>query len=275
MRSINLKEVKERTKEEPRKTAIYNLVSEFNNEIEQAFIRVSEKFSDKIKVGYNRNEFNGMETRLIKNIEAINELVDFYSTLLEGKEVSLQLFKELQNLPFESPTQIECELKKRYLQWNKITIPNFPNFKIDKLIEAYDFPIEDLVLIEKIVSISEEMGKTLSFDYEKYYDNDAQELVLTDIYKDELLEQFAVYISLDQVSDILSLHLLCVALNNLKRAPYEFNSLPEIDFRLMSRITNDGNDIALDIDKVEYEILPSLDSNIKIISRGSVYKTRR
>ena len=247
--------------ETKRKSGMINdLLNAFDSQLQEVILAISQSFDSKMKIGYRKSEFNSALRHIYNKIKAINEVAEFYCVLLKGKSISsIDLFEELQSLPFENPSKVEAELKKTYMEWYKIAIPNFPNFNVNKLIESYDFPNEHQEMIDKIKSSIDRLGEDLRFDYKTYFDDKSGLLVFTDSQEKALQEKYAVYASHEQVSEILSLHLLCVGLNSLRKDPYTFKSkLPEIDYRIMGKLLI-AHDIAVDTAKIEATIgLPNL-----------------
>ena len=217
--------------------AIVDLVNAFNSKLVKAIEEIADQFinTDKMFIGYNQMGFDQRICKIKDEIEILNSMLQNYQSLFPQEKASLELLDKVNKLLQDS--DIETTLKSRYLEANNISIPSFPNIRMDKLVELYAYPAEAEATIQAIVEEADRYNAhhlpgTLNY----LFDNDKRELVLTQYHIDKERERFAIYINTEQVAEIINLHLFCIGLDNSRGPEYSFNDLPEIDYRIMSKI---------------------------------------
>lgn len=210
-------------------------------------------------LGYDMIAFSSKKNVILQNIQLLNDLMTLYSKYLVGKPIDKETLTEILALPIDSNNLLVLELKKKYLEWNKIQIPEFPFVKMSKLIEIFEFSNDAEELIKEFVSRASQIESSQSVEalrhYKKYFDSGIQSLSFSENHESQLLHSCTSYVSEHKLHDILSAHLLCVALNNLKRQDYDFNEMPEIDFRIMNMISvkEHGSYVEVDLDAINGE----------------------
>ncbi len=203
------------------------LSGKIKTELETTFSNIRQTFGDKLKVGYNESGYNGELGDCHANWMPLIFMVTNYCSLLKGKKPSLDVIREIYNLPIQLKlNELTAELKKLYLIWNKVYIPNVP-LKIDKLIEVYDFPASIEKTITNIVNAGLELGKFRIENVDEFYDETLGTLLIPQQMKDEIHEEHAQFLSEQGVIKLFKLHLLCEAINSLSDPSY----LPELEFK--------------------------------------------
>lgn len=234
---------------------IEDIIDYFCERVEAAVLDVSKMVGSesKIKIGHHLLHFNSAKNALADNLNGCNQILKEYCTLLSGKELSINTFKELNKL-VDGAADGDIALRIAYLKHNKISIPSFPNFKMEKLVEAYDFPVDVIDSIGEIQNLSSLLAPG---NYQEYFNEKTKEFELNNDQLQQLKDKYAVYMSSEQMAKILNLTLLCASLNATREAPYVFTQLPEIDNSLIKFLSIDrssAKDLELNIQAIKDQL---------------------
>lgn len=235
------------------KNEISQLIEKLDQEITTTIESVVKSFAGQIVLGYNTAAFLSRKMLIAATIQPMNDIHKNYVQLLDGKESTIETLKEALTLPLHDQEQLGTELKLRYINWKKIQIPNFPYVRAEKIVDIFDFPSTDeQQRYDDIIKQAKALTITNKFNWSKYFRAESGRLEFSPEDEKDLLSQHTLFANEDQLEDIISVHLLCMSLNNLKMEDYSFQELPEIDHRIMRMIDVGiaGNSISVDIDKI-------------------------
>lgn len=223
--------------------AIVDLVNAFNGKLVKAIQEIADDFitgQNKMLIGYDENGLDNRILTIKHEIEILNSIQQKYLLLFPQEKASVDLLDKVNQLLPDArkvSNEFEAKLKRLYLEANNISIPSFPNIRMDKLVELYEYPLEVEATIQAIVEEADRRNLQHAPGKWNYlYDKAKGELVLTQAHIDKERERFAIYITTEQVAEIINLHLFCVGLDNARGPGYSFKELPEIDYRIMSKI---------------------------------------
>ena len=233
-----------------------DMLNAFSSEVQEKIsAMISELGGSNIILGYDYILFTSKKQLVEQNILHLNEMLNLYTKFLKGKIPNSDTWSEVLSLPLTKGHFIN-ELKKRYIDWNKVAITNFP-LKISKLIELFEFSTEEEGMLSDFLRLADGFDAAVSLkEYIKYFDTETGNLRFNEIHEAELLKKCTKYVNEKMLYDILSTQLFCVALNNLKTQDYSFNELPEVDVRIMSMISQDdsfGSSISVDLKNISGE----------------------
>lgn len=237
---------------------ISDVLEYFDNGLLTLLGQVSEHFAGKIVRGYRSQDLYFEKHRITAGIQDLNLLIENYLSVFPSLKPSRETLDEIVSQNADTVEQVEINLKLKYIKDNEIEIPNFPNYKRSKLIEAYDFPTaveSGIKLISTTLQSSKDliMGKRNLFDY---FNQASGFFEFSDDAETELVKKFTMYASDEEISEVVSLNMFCIGLSNLKSPGYSFKELPEIDHRLMKMIKIKRDDIGrereivVDIDRI-------------------------
>lgn len=222
-----------------------DLLLQFDEELTSVIDKITESYSRRLIKGYKLQLFHSGKNMIASGVSAGNKLVEDYCHLFKGKNPSKQTVEEVRSFIKCSANTEErvSELRRRYIHHYNI-VEKFPDVKLSKILEIYDFPQRDEKLIVKLCDTPR--ADLLSMDY---YNEKNTLFEFTDKHEAELLERCTVYATRHELVEILSLHLACIGLSNLKAPDYSFKELPEIDHRLLKKvqIAKYGDGISVDL----------------------------
>lgn len=217
---------------------IEEVLTSFSDGIEQLILKIQKQFDGRIIKGYESFKFKSKKRSILQFVEAANPLLQNYCKLLYDRKPDMIMVDEIMSLLL-TPKQAEQQLKLKYLDCKEISIPNF-RYKKERLAEVYDYPEDDQLLINSIIEKINFIQFAEAEEYKRYFNNEASAFEFTDADEANLLEQYTLYMSLDDISQMISLHLFCEGLSNIKTdEDYSFKSLPEIDHTIMRYIKID------------------------------------
>lgn len=228
-------------------------------------------------VGFKKGLFLSKVRIINTSLDDLNQLMKAYCDLLTDRTVGRELLDEILSLNLADQKNFELEVKKQYFKLHRIQIPSFPNFKIEKLIDSYEFPQDDVLLIDQILEKAKTFcssvpgGKVNDYDFKQYFDESYQSLVMSEALEDELIDQFTVYASERDIAEIVFLHLLSKSLTGLS-VSYSIEDLPEIDFRLMGLLTISNGMVSVNTERIKEirGLYPGHDLDIQMVSsRGN------
>lgn len=234
---------------------IGEVLDAFSQGVESCIGNIAQKFKDKIVMGYRSQSYHSHKQILERYLEDLNELVEIYKELFADPTHPSDILNSI--LDAVGTEKIESKVRGMYLDSRQVKVPGVP-IKREKLIEVYDYPEEDensiKNLVEKLEKIS---GYKKGYNWTEHLNEQTGKLELSAIQDSKLLEQYTVYATIEELSEIVSLHLLCAGLTNLKAKDYTFKDLPEIDHRILQKIKIDKDrlgirelGLSVDIDKM-------------------------
>lgn len=238
-------------------TSIKGLFEVIDQKIKDVIVSIAEIANDdvKINVGYNKSKHFQECERITKLVDEANVINENYCLVL-GKQESLSTLNEFiqianaMDINIQNTTEIEYYLKEKYLILHSVPTA-FPGFKKKSLIEAFDFPQE---VDDSINAISQSVKSVLSPNklsdltmVVPYWKEDNSDFEFTKEDAEALKVKYSILIDQYQIAEMISLKLLCHGMNNLRKEPYSFANLPEIDYRLMELLEVEYNSNVVDV----------------------------
>jgi hypothetical protein len=200
------------------------VIAHIDTVVEEAILAIIK--DKKVGLGVNNAAVLTVMNTVQKSIEAINNLMDSYVTLLPGKEKSANLLEEeiLPLLGQASGSEYEDLIKLAFVTHNKIEIPNQPRFSKRALINSIDYTPSETTAISVFVKFAKEYmtfnPKARMVSYEKFapvmmFNTKAKAFEIRAGLEAALKEVYTVAATDKQVARIIGLSLVASGIDNI------------------------------------------------------------
>jgi DNA repair exonuclease SbcCD ATPase subunit len=232
--------------------SIEELIERFDAELTVLTNKLKNTTQGRIVIGINRSQFRNSKRMITQHLDDLNAAFETYQRIYHVPDKSEEAIADILNCFQLQPAALDLELKKRHIAQQGVKIQQF-SAKPEKLVELYDFPSD---VLELILNLEAQIGrfadskKKTDLNYLDYYDKRKDRFGMSAEQESDLLESLTVYGTIEDLDELLSLHLFARSLTQLSEY-YQIEGLPELDRNLIKMFNINSAGVQVDLSKVK------------------------